>query len=253
MVKAGVYVRVSTEEQAKKGVSLAAQEEALKDYCKTFKYDIHKIYKDEGISAKDIKHRPAMNELLADAKSGEINLILIYKLDRFSRSLKDLILTIEQLNKWGVDFISMQEKIDTTSAAGEFMFHIIGSLAQFERRIIGERTKFGMEKKAKDGSAITRAPLGYLLEDKKLVVSNSDKKRVIDIFKSFLDWEESLNQFAKHHNFTTRGIIKLLRNQLYLGKIKFSGEWYEGLHEPILTEDLFNSVQSKLEAKRSNK
>src|SRR3989338_4139744 len=136
MVKAALYVRVSTEEQVKKGVSLDAQEAALRSYCKTYSYDIHKIYKDKGKSAKDIKGRPAMIKLLEDAQAKKFDVILIYKLDRFSRSLKDLILTIETLKNQEIDFISLQDRIETTSASGKLMFHIISSFSYFQTNII---------------------------------------------------------------------------------------------------------------------
>jgi site-specific DNA recombinase len=246
MMKMAIYVRVSTEEQAKKGVSLAAQEESLKSYCKTYGYEIYRIYRDKGKSAKDIKGRPAMQQLLTDAKDKKFNGILIYKLDRFSRSLKDLILTIEQLKKWGVEFISLQDKIETTSASGKLMFHIISAFAEFERDIIGERTKFGMKKKATDGSITNRAPLGYMIKNKRLVVNPKEKAQVNDIFTYFLNNRVSLNRLAKRYGYTVRGIKKLLKNKTYVGMVKFDKEWNKGVHEPILPQELFDKVQEKL-------
>ncbi|MBS3086768.1 recombinase family protein, partial [Candidatus Pacearchaeota archaeon] len=139
---AAIYVRVSTQEQAQQGFSLNAQQEALENYAKALGYEIHKIYRDEGKSAKDLK-RPEMTNLLQDAEKGKFSAIFIYKLDRFSRSIKDLILTIDKLKDWGIDFVSLQDRIETTSASGKLMFHIIGAFAEFERNIIGDRTKFG--------------------------------------------------------------------------------------------------------------
>jgi len=101
---AAIYIRVSTEEQAKQGTSLSAQEEALQNYAKALGYEVLKIYKDEGKSGKDIKGRPEMKQLLADAEARKFQAIFIYKLDRFSRSLRDLIETIEKLKEWNVDF-----------------------------------------------------------------------------------------------------------------------------------------------------
>jgi len=98
-----IYIRVSTEDQAKYGISLEAQEVALINYCKTYGYKVHKIFKDAGKSAKSLK-RPALTQLLLEAKQKRFDAILIYKLDRFSRSLKDLILTIEKLKYWGGGF-----------------------------------------------------------------------------------------------------------------------------------------------------
>ncbi len=166
---AAIYIRVSTEEQAKYGISLSAQEEALKNYAKALGYDLSRVYKDEGKSGKDIKGRPEMKALLADAEARKFQAIFIYKLDRFSRSLRDLIETIEKLKEWNVDFISLQDKIETTSASGKLMFHIISAFAEFERNVTGDRTKFSMDKQARDGNHVTRAPWGYKLENKKLM------------------------------------------------------------------------------------
>ncbi|MEM4260217.1 MAG: recombinase family protein [Candidatus Woesearchaeota archaeon] len=246
MIKAALYIRVSTEEQAKQGVSLSAQEEALRNYCKTYSYEVYQVYKDEGKSAKDIKHRPAMIQLLKDAELKKFDIILIYKLDRFSRSLKDLILTIEKLKKWGIDFISLQDRIETTSASGKLMFHIISSFAEFERDIIGERTKFGMEEKARRGAIINRAPVGYKINDKKLVIDEEGKAKVQEIFNYYLNNDISLTQLAKKYGFTVRGIKKLLKNKTYTGIIQYGKKSHKGLHEPIITEELFDKVQNKL-------
>ncbi|MEK6841619.1 MAG: recombinase family protein, partial [Nanoarchaeota archaeon] len=151
---AAIYIRVSTQDQAQHGFSLNAQEEALSNYAQVLGYEIFKIYRDEGKSAKDLK-RPEMTNLLRDAEAKKFSAIFIYKLDRFSRSLKDLILTIDKLKEWGVDFVSLQDKIETASASGKLMFQIIGAFAEFERNIIGDRTKFGMQRKAKEGGFIT--------------------------------------------------------------------------------------------------
>lgn len=244
---AAIYVRVSTEEQAKQGFSLIAQEDALKSYATAIGFEIYKIYRDEGKSAKDLKHRPALQELLKDAEEGKINAIFVYKLDRFSRSLKDLILTIEKLKDLGVDFISLQDKIETTSASGKLMFHIISSFAEFERDIISERTKFGMNEKAKEGKVITKAAFGYKLVDGKLV-SDIEKTIILkEIFNTFLNTNLSLTKIAKQYGLTTRGLIKVLKNRTYIGEIKFK-ENYKGIHESIISDDIFDKAQEKLKA-----
>src|SRR3989344_4731261 len=196
--QAAIYIRVSTEEQARQGISLSAQEEALKNYASALGYDIFKVYRDEGKSAKDIKGRPEMRNLLEDAKNRKIQAIFIYKLDRFSRSLKDLIDTIAKLKEWGVDFVSLQDKIETTSASGKLMFHIISAFAEFERNVTGERNKF------------------------------------------------SLTQLSKKHNLSVNGLKKILKNQTYLGKIKFDGQIHIGFHQALISSTLFNHVQKKL-------
>jgi len=244
--KAVIYIRVSTEEQVRHGTSLAAQEEALQNYAKAMGYEVSKIYKEEGKSAKDIKGRPEMIQLLKDAELRKFQAIFIYKLDRFSRSLKDLIETIEKLKQWDIDFISLQDKIETTSASGKLMFHIISAFAEFERNVTGERTKFAMDKKARDGNIVTRAPFGYKLEDKKLIPAEHSYQ-VQEIFQEFLNTNISLTKLSKKFGFSVNGLKKILKNQTYLGKIKFDSQIHSGIHQPLLSSTLFNHVQNKLE------
>lgn len=240
-MKLALYVRVSTEDQARHGVSLEAQERALENYCQMYNYQVYKIYKDAGKSAKSLK-RPALDQLLKDAKEKRFDAILIYKLDRFSRSLKDLILTIEKLEDWGVDFISIQDRIETNTASGKLMFHIISSFAEFERDIIAERTKFGMQQKARSGSILNRAPLGYKIVNKTMIID--EKARLVrEIYENFL-LDQSINKVAKKYGYTTRGMKKLLTNKAYLGMTRFGEEWRFGKHPPIVSGELFERVQT---------
>ena len=243
---AAIYIRVSTEEQARQGISLSAQEEALKNYASALGYEIFKFYKDEGKSAKDIKHRPEMVQILQDAQVHKFQAIFVYKLDRFSRSLRDLIETIAKLKEWGIDFISLQDKIETTSASGKLMFHIISAFAEFERNVTGERTKFSMDKKARDGSPITRAAWGYKMENKKLIPTQNSFQ-VQELFQDFLNQDISLTKLAEKYDFSVNGLKKVLKNQVYLGKIKFNNETHQGTHQPLISSTLFNHVQDKLE------
>ncbi|MBW6442669.1 recombinase family protein [Patescibacteria group bacterium] len=243
--KAAIYVRVSTEDQAKHGISLAAQEEALKNYCNALGYEIFDIYKDEGKSAKNIIQRPRMKQMLEDAQLRKFQAIFTYKLDRFSRSLMDLITTIEKLKEWGIDFVSLQDKIETTSASGKLMFHIISAFAEFERNVTSERTKFTMNKKFEDGDLITRAPLGYNAINKKLV-PKEDSYIIQEIYQTFLNTDTSLTQLAKKYNLSVNGLKKVLSNETYLGKIKFAGKVVKGKHTPLISPELFEKVQKKL-------
>ena len=242
---AAIYVRVSTEEQVRHGISLSAQEEALKNYASALGYEVFKIYKDEGKSAKDIQHRPEMMQILADAEAHKFQAILIYKLDRFSRSLRDLIDTIAKLKEWNIDFISLQDKIETTSASGKLMFHIISAFAEFERNVTGERTKFSMDKKARDGGPITRAPWGYQMIDKKLVPTQNSFQ-VAELFQDFLNQDISLTKLAEKYDFSVNGLKKILKNQAYLGKVKFAGNVVQGKHTALISQELFDKVKEKL-------
>jgi len=245
--KVAIYIRVSTEEQAREGFSLSAQESALKDYVGMIGYDIYKVYRDEGISAKDMKHRPALQQLLKDAERKMFRAICVYKLDRFSRSLKDLILTIELLKNLNIDFISLQDKIETASASGKLMFHIISSFAEFERDIISERTKFGMSEKAKEGGIVTKAAYGYKNLDGKIILDPDKKDRLVKIFETYLNTTTSLGKLAKSYDLTAKGLISILRNRIYIGELRFNKKYTKAQHEQLLSKELFDNVQSKLD------
>src|SRR3989344_1660460 len=218
---AAIYIRVSTEDQALHGYSLAGQEDALKNYAKALGYDIFEVYRDEGKSAKDIKKRPALLKLLSDAENKLVSAIFIYKLDRFSRSLKDLILTIDKLKEWGIDFVSLQDKIETASASGKLMFHIISSFAEFERNIIGERTTFGMRRKNKEGGFVNKPPFGYKMVDKNLEFDPENAPKVHQVFEEYLSGSVSLNKLAIKYGFSVNGLKKVLSNTSYVGEVKF--------------------------------
>jgi site-specific DNA recombinase len=189
-----------------------------------------------------------MQSMLKDAQEKKFSAIFIYKLDRFSRSLKDLILTIDYLKEIGVDFVSLQDKIETASASGKLMFHIISAFAEFERNIIGDRTKFGMERKAKEGGFITKAPKGYIIVNKQLIPSENSNE-IREIFQEFLDTEISLTKLAKKFQMTTSGMKKLLQNKTYIGIVKFASQETDGQHKPLLSKQLFTQVQEKLKSK----
>ncbi len=242
---AAIYIRVSTEDQVKHGISLQAQEDSLVNYSKALGYEIFEIYREEGKSAKDIAHRPEMVKMLADAESHRFQAIFIYKLDRFSRSLMDLITTIEKLKELGVDFVSLQDKIETTSASGKLMFHIISAFAEFERNVTSERTKFTMKQKFNNGGLITRAPLGYKIINKELFPAENSYI-VQEIYQAFLNNAISLTQLSKKYNLSVNGLKKVLINPVYLGKIKFSGQIAQGKQQPLISQELFQKVQEKL-------
>jgi site-specific DNA recombinase len=244
---AAIYVRVSTEDQAKFGISLHAQEETLKNYAKAQGFEIFRIYKDEGRSAKDLK-RPEMMQMLEDAELRKFQAIFIYKLDRFSRSLMDLITTIEKLKEWGIDFVSLQDKIETTSATGKLMFHIVSAFAEFERNVTSERTKFTMKVKFNEGNLVTKAPLGYKVENKQLIPTENSYV-VQEIYQTFLNSDTSLTQLAKKYSLSVNGLKKVLSNETYLGKVKFGGNVVKGKHNPLISLELFTKVQEKLKQK----
>lgn len=141
---AGIYIRVSTEDQAREGFSLGEQEEKLRQLCKYKDYDIFKVYKDAGISAKDMQHRPAFQQMLEDMKAGRINYIVAYKLDRVTRSVRDLETLISTLEKYHCFLICERDDVNTSTANGRFFVRMLTVLSQLEIEIVSERTKFGL-------------------------------------------------------------------------------------------------------------
>ncbi len=148
---AGVYIRVSTEDQAREGFSLGEQKEKLLQLCSYKGYKVFKVYEDAGVSAKDMEHRPAFQEMLADMKKGKINYIVAYKLDRVTRSVRDLEELIAQLEKHNCYLVCDRDDVNTSTANGRFFVRMLTVLSQLEIEIVSERTKFGLNGAIKSG------------------------------------------------------------------------------------------------------
>src|SRR3989344_5096085 len=176
--KVGVYVRVSTEEQAKEGISIDAQIERCKAFCIARGWKVFKIYTDAGYSAGTM-NRPALKDLINDINEKKLEILLVYKIDRFSRKLKDLISILEDLKSRGVNFTSVTEQIDTTTAMGEAFFQIIVVFAQLERGMVKERVELAFDKKISSGDLLNRAPLGYTYNDQRKLVINSTEAVIV--------------------------------------------------------------------------
>jgi DNA invertase Pin-like site-specific DNA recombinase len=164
-VKAAVYARVSTLEQ-----HTAAQENELKQYVDSRGWEVFKVYKDKvsGIASS----RPALDELMADARSGRFACVVVWKFDRFGRSLRHLLTALDEFKQLKIDFISATEGIDTTTPGGELAFHIFGAMAQWERTLISERVKNGLREAVRKGARLGRPPL------KRLTAAEVEKVRV---------------------------------------------------------------------------
>ena len=151
--QAALYVRVSTGEQ-----NTEAQERGLKDYVQGRGWTMHKIYRDKGISGAKAS-RPGLDEMLKDCRRGMVDVVVVWKFDRFARSLKNLIAGLELCRALGIDFVSVTEAIDTSLPAGEMLFQMIGAVAQFERSLIAERVKSGLANARANGRVLGRPPL----------------------------------------------------------------------------------------------
>lgn len=168
--RAAIYVRVSTNEQ-----NTAAQESELKKYAESRGWTVTKIYRDQGVSGSKV-NRPGLDELMADCKRQKANVVLVWKFDRFARSLRQLLDGLEEFKERGIDFVSSTEQIDTSTASGKCFFQIIGAIAEFERSLITERVRAGLAHARKQGKRLGR-PAVKKLTPEEVVQLRADKKK----------------------------------------------------------------------------
>ena len=183
---AGVYLRVSTEDQAREGFSLSEQKERLEAMCKFKGYQIYKFYEDAGISAKNMKDRPAFNELLEDIRSKKVNTIVALKLDRVTRSIYDWEFIMKFLEENEAYIDCANDEVNTTTANGKMISRLLMSVSQNEIERTSERTKMGLVGAIKEGHIPMKNLTGYKRVNKKLVPDEETKDVVIDIFNKYL-------------------------------------------------------------------
>lgn len=188
-MKIAIYARVSTEDQ-----NLENQLEQLKGYCDRMDYEIYDIYKDKISGSKE--SRPGFNKLMQDSRKKRFDAVLCWKLDRLGRSLEHLISIIKEWKKRGIDLICYQQNIDTTNASGKLMFQIIGAFAEFERNMIRERTKAGLERARKQGKKLGRPS-----------TSEYHKKKILDLYDKLGSIKKVSEQVNKSYG-TVYKIIK---------------------------------------------
>lgn len=174
------YIRVSTEQQADEGVSLVSQRTKIEAWCELNDYELAAVYEDVGISGKTIIKRPQLQIALKEIKKDMA--LVVYSLSRLARSTKNCIEIADLLKKKGSDLVSLTEKIDTSSALGEFFFTLIAALGQMERKITGERTKAALAHKKAIGEKYAPVPFGYKEIDGRLEVVQREAKIVAKIF-----------------------------------------------------------------------
>ena len=264
----GIYLRVSTEEQVQEGFSIRAQEQKLKDFARIKDWSIYRLYADEGISGKNITERPAMCELIEDVKRGVIQNVLVFKIDRLTRSTADLIYLVDLFNAHDCAFNSLMESIDTQTASGRMFLKIIGIFAEFERENIIERTKLGVERKVKEGYTLCTATpsFGYdRQKGEKLQTINEEEAEVVrEIFDLYVNQGMSLTGIARLLNlrkvatkydsmWTSIKIRRVLGNVNYIGNVrhhvydKKNGYIGEGRHEGFIDQELFEAAGRLLE------
>ena len=252
---AGIYIRVSTFDQAREGFSLREQEERLKEFCKFKRYNIYKVYQDAGISAKNDK-RPAYQEMIEDVKKGNINVIVALKLDRLTRSVYDIEKLMKFVNDYECDVDCMADESNTTTSNARMVMRIMTSVSQNEIEKCSERTKFGMAGAIKNGHIPNRTGLGFKRKNKKLVPDPLTKDIIVRIFDLYLEGKSHqaiANIYNKEKvlgktNWYDSTIQKILSNELYKGdyvngKRTKNPTYYENVIEPIVSKEKWESCQ----------
>jgi len=250
-----VYTRVSTDNQAEKEFSSCeAQEEKIKSFVNSQNnWEIFKVYSDAGYSGATLE-RPALQQLLSDMKERKIDMVLVYKIDRLTRSPKDFYQLIEFFEQSKIDFISITERFDTSTPAGRLLRNIMLTFSQFERELTSERTKDKLLERAKKGMANGGlTPYGYIRQDKKLIPSPKEVEEVKSIFEKYLETQSlsTTYKFLKERriknrngkNFSKTNIAHILRNVVYIGKVKNRDKIFQGIHTPIISEEIFDLAQ----------
>ena len=261
----GLYLRVSTEDQAKEGFSLPEQKERLEALCKFKGYKIYDYYTDAGISAKTGNHRPEFDRLIEDAKNKKINTIIALKLDRLSRSIYDWENLLKTSEKYGFDLVCANDDINTTNANGKMVTRIMMSVSQNEIERTSERTKVGMAGAIKKGHIPAVCPIGYKRVDKKLVPDLLTNAIVIRIFNLYFEgnsYSTIANIFNKEKvldktDWRDVRILKILSNEIYKGDY-VSGKtlnkpiYYENVVEPIVSKELWENCQAQKKKNQKN-
>jgi site-specific DNA recombinase len=271
--RCAIYTRKSTEHNLDLEFnSLDAQREACEAYIKSQAHEGWRLvadhYDDGGISGASLE-RPALQALLADVRAGKINTVVVYKVDRLTRSLADFAKLVELFDQYEVSFVSITQSFNTTSSMGRLTLNVLLSFAQFEREVIGERVRDKIAASKRKGIWVGGpVPLGYRVIDKKLVVVPEEAEAVRIIFTSYLQLGSigALIEDLDRRGIRTkangrpdvrqRGGIRfgvgslahLLKNRFYIGEVVYRGATHRGEHEPILDRELFEAVQAKLAA-----
>lgn len=259
--RCAIYTRKSTDENLQDSFnSLDAQREAAEAYIQSQKMNGWRLlpdrYDDGGYSGGNM-NRPGLKKLLEDVKAGKIDIVIVYKLDRLSRSICDFAELSKIFDKHGTSFVSVTQEINTTTSSGRMMLNILVTFAQYEREVIAERIRDKMSASRKKGKWVGGSvPLGYKVVDKHLHINEEEVEIVKRIFTRFLEigsprqiafeLEESGVARRDGRPWNVSHIYRILQNHTYIGKVNYKGEIYEGEHEAIIDKKSWDEVQEHL-------
>lgn len=260
-VRCAIYTRKSSEEGLEQDFnSLDAQREACEAYVKSQMHEgwilLEKQYNDGGFSGGTME-RPAFKELLKDIEHDEVDIVVVYKVDRLTRSLMDFSKIIDIFDRHETSFVSITQQFNTTTSMGRLTLNILLSFAQFEREVTGERIRDKIAASKKKGMWMGgKVPLGYLKEDKKLIIHSENAQKVQMLFEKYLELKSvpKLMQYLKENEIKTKTdkyfskgqLYHLLANKVYIGKITHKDKIYDGEHEAIICDEIFEEVQKLL-------
>jgi site-specific DNA recombinase len=276
--RCAIYTRVSTENGLEQEFnSLHAQREAAQAYIKSQAHEGWKLIRDHhddgGFSGGSLE-RPGLQKLLADLRERRTDIVVVYKVDRLTRSLTDFAKLVEQFDSHGVAFVSMTQSFNTTTSMGRLTLNVLLSFAQFEREVTGERIRDKIAASKKKGLWVGGVvPMGYYVKDRKLIVNEEEAATVRLIFARYLDLGSlpALQRDLRERGIITRRrtlssgraiggraltngpLAYMLRNRMYLGEINHRDKSYPGEHQPIIDEKLFEAVQAKLTENRQGR
>ena len=255
-MRAALYVRVSTEDQAQSGYSLDAQVKKLEAYCRVRSWDIAGIYRDEGYSGRS-KDRPAYTQMMDESDDWDI--LLVLKMDRIHRNSMNFTTMMEELNQKGKQFNSVQDRFDTTTSMGRFVMDIMQRIAQLESEQIGERVYNGMEQKAKEGKGYLGGghPYGYKYEGGKLNIIHEEAITVRAIFNmalrgsNYSDIARYLNEAGiaakKGGKWGRQTVSVILHNPVYAGYKDWDGIVRQSDHDPIVDLNVYERINGSIE------
>ena len=260
-LRCAVYTRKSTEEGLDREFNtLDAQRDACDAYVLSQRAEgwvlVDDRYDDGGFTGANLE-RPALRRLLADIERDQVDVVVVYKIDRLSRALMDFSKLVEVFDAHGVTFVSVTQSFNTTTSMGRLTLNILLSFAQFEREVIGERIRDKFAASRKRGLWMGgRVPLGYDVRDRKLVINEAEAAVVVRVFEGFAEIGSAtaLTRALRAEGATTKqgkpinkgDIYKLLNNRTYVGEAAHKGQVYPGEHEPIVSRELWDRVHDVL-------